>query len=91
MNYMNWGAFGMGPAAFGSFLLIAILWNIVWKGLALWRAGRLGHKWWFIVMLVLNTFGILEIIYLFAISGAKLSDFAGAPAKSVETPPQQSM
>jgi hypothetical protein len=73
----------MGPAAFGSFILIAVLWSVIWKGLALWRAGRRGDKWWFIVMLVLNTFGILEIIYLFGVTGARLSDFTGG-AKPVE-------
>jgi len=31
---------------------------------------------WFIVFLLINTAGILEIIYLFFITGAKLSDFS---------------
>lgn len=47
-------------------VLFALLigWTVVWKGLALWKAGRLSHKIWFIIILVANTFGILEIIYL---------------------------
>ena len=47
------------------FLTIAIIWSIVWKGLALWKAAREESKPWFIVLLVLNTFGILEILYLY--------------------------
>lgn len=45
-----------------------IIWSLVWKGIALWRSARLSHKKWFIVMLLANTFGILEIIYIFLVS-----------------------
>ena len=50
----------------GMQLLIALLivWSSVWKALALWRSARLKHKVWFIIMFLLNTAGILEIIYL---------------------------
>jgi len=51
-----------------SWLIPIIIWTIPWKGWALWRSARLGHKWWFIVLLVVNTVGILEIIYLFVVS-----------------------
>ena len=59
----------LGPA-----LLILVLWSFVWKGLALWHAGRRGQPWWFIIFLVVNTVGILEIIYLFGIAKLKLSE-----------------
>ncbi len=50
----------------GAILFILLLaWSLVWKGLALWRAARAGRKWWFIALLAINTFGILEILYLF--------------------------
>ena len=45
-------------------LLAAALWTIVLKGLALWHAARGSQKGWFIVLLIINTLGILEIIYL---------------------------
>ena len=47
-------------------ILIAILSIIVaiLKGLALWHAAKRHEKWWFIAMLVLNTAGILEWVYL---------------------------
>ena len=45
-------------------VLILLIWSTVWKGFALWKSGRRGQKVWFIVILVLNTAGILEIIYL---------------------------
>ncbi len=50
-------------------VIIAIsVWSIPWKGLALWRAARLERKWWFITLLIINTAGILDIIYYFVIS-----------------------
>jgi len=46
-------------------LLPLIIWSLFWKGLALWRAGTRKEKIWFIVLFLVNTVGILEIIYLF--------------------------
>ena len=45
-------------------ILVVVLWTAVLKGYALWYAARASQKWWFIVLLVVNTLGILEIIYL---------------------------
>lgn len=45
-------------------LVVIVLWELAWKGFALWRAGRNNHPGWFVVLLVLNTVGILPIIYL---------------------------
>lgn len=59
------GAFGI----IGAILFMLLLaWSLVWKGMALWRAARLGRKRWFIALLIINTFGILEILYLFVFS-----------------------
>ncbi len=41
-----------------------IVWEVIWKGIALWKSGRNNQLTWFIVILVLNTVGILPIIYL---------------------------
>jgi methionyl-tRNA synthetase len=69
---------GMGsPSWFGTFgplLGLLLVWSIFWKGLALWHAGRRGEPWWFVILLVVNTFGILEIIYLFAVAKLKFSE-----------------
>ena len=52
-------------------ILLAVIWSMVWKGIALWRAGRNGNLVWFIVMFIVNTLGILEIIYIFGFSQKK--------------------
>lgn len=49
-------------------LVVLITWTLIWKGLALWKAAGLRHKYWFIAMLVINTVGLLEIIYLFFVA-----------------------
>ncbi len=48
----------------GLFFAIAAILILILKGFSLWYASRSGQKWWFISILVINTFGILEIIYL---------------------------
>ena len=51
-----------------STLLLLALWTIPWKGVALWKSARLSHKRWFILLLIVNTIGILEIFYIFHIA-----------------------
>jgi methionyl-tRNA synthetase len=50
-------------------LALLVIWTIIWKGWALWRAARNKELAWYIVILLLNTLGILEIIYIFGFSG----------------------
>lgn len=53
------------------FMAAALIWTLAWKGVALWKAARNGSKPWFVVLLLLNTLGILEIIYIFGFSKPK--------------------
>jgi|TARA_B100001971_G_C17652495_1_gene268727 predicted membrane protein len=52
-------------------LAIILLWILFWKGTALWKAARKNSPFWFIALLVINTLGLLEIIYLFVFSEMK--------------------
>jgi len=45
-------------------VILVSLWEILWKGFALWRAANDKRVVWFIVILVLNTLGVVPIIYL---------------------------
>jgi hypothetical protein len=78
--YPSFGVSGFGLMGWGGEVLFAILiiWSISWKGLALWKSARQESKVWFIVFLIVNTLGILEILYLYIFSKkpAKLSDKA---------------
>jgi hypothetical protein len=53
-------------------VLLAVLWALSWKGVALWKATKNNHKWWFIALLVINTLGILEILYIFVFGKRKI-------------------
>lgn len=65
----SWGMpFGISPWFGGSFFALLILWSLAWKGAALWRAAREGSKGWFAAILITNTLGVLEILYLYAFS-----------------------
>ena len=55
-------------------LVIVVIWTLFWKGFAVWTAAKKGQRIWFLALLIFNTVGILEIIYLFAVAGKKWSD-----------------
>jgi len=67
-----WGIASI-TAFFGLTILMVVLivWSITWKGLALWKAAKLNQKVWFIILLVVNTAGILEIIFYFLVARPK--------------------
>jgi hypothetical protein len=50
------------------FVFVSIIWSIPLKGVALWKAARLSQRRWFIILLIVNTFGILEIAYLYFVA-----------------------
>lgn len=50
------------------FVILILIWTIPWKGIALWKAARNGHVSWFVAVLILNTFAILDIFYIFIFS-----------------------
>ncbi len=52
------------PSQLGILVIIFIIWSMFWKGMALWKSARNSQKYWFLVLLVLNTIGIVEILYL---------------------------
>jgi hypothetical protein len=45
-----------------------MIWSLVWKALAMWKAARKGDKVWFVVFLIINTLGILDILYIYVFS-----------------------
>jgi len=39
-----------------------------WKGMAPWKVAHYSHKGWFITLFIINTAGILEILYIYIFS-----------------------
>ncbi len=51
----------------GMSILVVVLtiWSLIWNGFGLWYSARNRQKIWFVLILLLNTLGILPIIYIF--------------------------
>lgn len=49
-------------------IIILAIWGYAWKAWALWRSARINQPVWFVVLLLVNTAGILDIFYLFYFS-----------------------
>ena len=64
------------------FITLAALWTLPWKGYALWKSARKNQQWWFIALLVINTLGILEILYIFYFSEMKWKTKGDTPKLS---------
>jgi methionyl-tRNA synthetase len=48
----------------GGLFILLVLASLVLKGFALWHSAKRGEKWWFVALLLINTIGILELVYL---------------------------
>jgi len=47
------------------FIIPYLIWVTAWKGLALWKSASKKQLLWFLILLTINTMGILEIVYIF--------------------------
>lgn len=57
--------FDYGTAWNTIWIVLVLVWNLPWKGVALWRAARRKEVGWFILIFLVQTMAILEIFYLF--------------------------
>lgn len=55
-------------------LAVFIVWHLFWKGLALWKSASKKHLAWFIILLMVNTIGILEIAYILYLNKWSIDD-----------------
>ncbi len=46
-------------------LIPLIVWSITWKALALWKAARNHQLGWFLFLFIINSAGVLEILYIY--------------------------
>ena len=74
-SHSSWNQGPWSTSSFGgvltSFLIPLVFWSLAWKGWALWRAAKNDSKPWFIALLLINTMGILEILYIFVFGKEK--------------------
>jgi hypothetical protein len=57
-------------------IAVVVIWSLTWKGLALWKAAKRNSPNWFVVLLVVNTLGIFEMLYLYIFSEMKFDQKA---------------
>lgn len=60
-------------------LVIIIIWSAVWKLLAMWKAAKNNSPIWFVLLFVVNTIGILEILYFYVFSDMNLKNMKKEP------------
>lgn len=73
---------GISEIAIIIILAIITVWTIIWTGLALWKSARKNHLIWFVVLLLINTAGILEILYIYVFSELGKKSSKTKPKKS---------
>ena len=49
---------------FVSVIVVLVIWDAVWKLIALWKSARNNQLAWFICLAIFNTAGILPILYI---------------------------
>lgn len=49
-------------------LLLIQLWELPWKGYALWRAAQNRQTGWFVALMLVHLAGLIDIIYIFYFS-----------------------
>ena len=57
-------------------IIVLSIWQLFWKGIALWRTSQNKQRNWFMALFILvplNDLGILELIYLFYFAKKRLS------------------
>lgn len=65
MDTLNYEVFFAENPAVLIGLITAVVVASTLKGFALWRAARNNSSGWFVALLLINTAGILELLYLF--------------------------
>ena len=79
--------FSVNEAVIAAWLIpiatVLAVWELAWKGVGLWHTARNRHLGWFIAIMVLNTAGILPIIYFVFFRQKKAGDTTDKPGKRV--------
>lgn len=61
LNELFYGPAGRFP---GTLIWILLAWQLLWKGISLWKSARNNQRYWYVALLLLNTLGVLDLIYL---------------------------
>ncbi len=56
------------PVSLKLLIVVLVVWSIIWKIYAAWIACKNNHKKWFVAIIILNTVGIFELVYIFKVA-----------------------
>lgn len=56
-------------------IAILALWDGIWKLIGLWKSARNDHMVWFIIIALINSIGIIPIIYILKNKNRKERDY----------------
>jgi len=68
INFLN---YLLNNPQFQLVFIVVSIWSLIWKGIALWKSAKNNQRNWFLAILIINSFGILEIIYIFYLAKKK--------------------
>lgn len=60
----NWEVMEAAMGGWWTMLVLLVLADVILRGMGMWRAARKGQQWWFVAMLVINSVGILPVVYM---------------------------
>ena len=64
-NYASMWHQGYGVGLWWLLLGPLAIWDLAWKGWGMWKAARNNEMAWFVAMLLINSIGILPIVYIY--------------------------
>ncbi|MDR1679416.1 MAG: DUF5652 family protein [Prevotellaceae bacterium] len=56
--------YNANPCLVQTLLICIVVFELIFKGIALWRSSRRSQLLWFVLLLIINSAGIFPIIYL---------------------------
>lgn len=60
----NWEVMEAAVGGWWTVLMLIIVADVILRGMGMWRAARKGQQGWFVAMLVINSVGILPVVYM---------------------------
>jgi hypothetical protein len=58
-------------------IVAVAIWDLVWKLFAMWKAAKKKSVVWFVVLMLINSVGILPILYIYVFSEMKTKKGVG--------------
>ncbi|MDP3792535.1 MAG: DUF5652 family protein [bacterium] len=83
MDFFNLSGMASWHPAWSATFIVLTIWVLYWKYRSMWLAAKKDNKRWFIALLIINTLGILEILYIYVFS----KQMSGHDEKSVPMVP----